>query len=190
TTPLSESPHVSAGDRWNLLPTGFEPWPFVMLTNEITLYLVGSSDTQLNYQTGQTATVRLQPEQRRPTYLLTMPGGASERVTADPKQNVIIVPATDEPGDYRISAGGQRDGVHLGFSVNLAPEATQLERTAPEAIKDLFGKTNVRIARSRDQLEREVSSSRVGRELFPLLMVVVAVVLGLEHLLANRFYRA
>jgi len=29
----------------------------------------------------------------------------------------------------------------------------------------------------------------VGRELFPLLVMLIAVVLGLEYLVANRFYR-
>ena len=53
TTPLSEAPNASPGDRWNLLPTGFEPWPFVMLSNELALYLVGGTESQLNYLAGQ-----------------------------------------------------------------------------------------------------------------------------------------
>ncbi|HEX4128403.1 MAG TPA: BatA domain-containing protein [Pirellulales bacterium] len=190
TTPVSESPHASAGDRWNLLATGFEPWPFVMLANEMTLYLAGSSDTQFNYLAGQTATIRVQPGQRHPTYLLTPPSGDSERIAADPARNVIVVAATPEAGDYRIAAGGANAGVHLGFSVNLSPDATQLQRIEPEQLKQLFGKVNVRIARSRDQLDREVSTSRVGRELFGMLIAAMALVLGLEHVLANRFYQA
>jgi len=34
-----------------------------------------------------------------------------------------------------------------------------------------------------------VSSARVGRELFPLLIVILAAVLGLELVVANRFYK-
>jgi len=34
-----------------------------------------------------------------------------------------------------------------------------------------------------------VSTGRVGRELFSWLILAAALVLGLEHVLANRFYR-
>ena len=37
TTPVSEARNATADDRWNLLPTGFEPWPFVMFANEMAL---------------------------------------------------------------------------------------------------------------------------------------------------------
>jgi hypothetical protein len=189
TTPISESPTASAGERWNLLATGFEPWPFFMLENEMMLYLVGSIDTQLNYVAGQTAVVRLDNQARRPTYLLTTPSGHSERVSPDLKQNTILVSSTDEVGEYRVSAGGAREGVNLGFSVNLSPSATQLTRIDLEMLKAIFGETKLHFARNRDQIDREVSKSRVGRELFPYLAVLLVVFLGVEHVLANRFYR-
>jgi len=45
------------------------------------------------------------------------------------------------------------------------------------------------LAHDREQIDRELSAGRVGRELFPLLIALVAVVMGIEHVLANRFYR-
>ena len=45
------------------------------------------------------------------------------------------------------------------------------------------------MSRSQEQIDRHVSLDRVGRELFPLLIAIVAILLGAEHVLANRFYR-
>ena len=57
TTPISDP--ASRRDAWNLLPTGDEPWPFVMLANEMMYYLVGSGQQRLNYLAGDTAVVHL-----------------------------------------------------------------------------------------------------------------------------------
>jgi hypothetical protein len=73
TTPWSEPPRGATGDRWNLLPTGFEPWPFVMLSNELALYLVGGTESQLNYLAGQTAVLPLEEHERHPTYQVVTP---------------------------------------------------------------------------------------------------------------------
>jgi len=34
-----------------------------------------------------------------------------------------------------------------------------------------------------------VGEARMGREFYPFLLPLLALILGLEHLLANRFYR-
>ena len=73
TTPCVRASDGAAGDRWNLLPTGFEPWPFVMLSNELALYLVGGTESQLNYLAGQTAVLPLDEHERHPTYQVVTP---------------------------------------------------------------------------------------------------------------------
>ena len=35
TTPVSDPANLRARGPWNILPTGFEPWPFVMLSTEM-----------------------------------------------------------------------------------------------------------------------------------------------------------
>ncbi|HEX3658556.1 MAG TPA: VWA domain-containing protein [Pirellulales bacterium] len=187
TTPISEPLNGSAGDRWNLLPTGFEPWPFVMLANELALYLAGSADSQLNYLAGQTAIVRLPDKPRFATYQVVTP---KDELKQPPEalQNSVIVTATEMPGNYQVKAGGQQ-GVDLGFSINLPVEATQLSRIGEPELDAVFGSLHVRPARSDEQIEREVQTGRTGHELFPLLILGLVAILALEHLLANRFYR-
>ena len=57
TTPISDPANIRGRDPWNWLPTGFEPWPFVMLSNETVNYLVASGESRMNYLAGRIGAV-------------------------------------------------------------------------------------------------------------------------------------
>jgi len=185
TTPVSDDPNR---DPWNLLPAG-EAWPFVILANELMAYLVGSGSEELNCRSGQAASLELAADRMAPSYLLTGPDGSQVRVAPDVKQRRLVITSTELPGNYRVQAGGAADGVDRGFSVNLAADQTRLERWTDKDLAQFFGTYPYRLARGKEQIELNVHTGRVGRELFGLLILAAAVVLGLEHVLANRFYK-
>ncbi len=186
TTSVSDNPNQ---DPWSLLLSGENAWPFFVLANEMAGSLVGGAAPVLNYFAGQTALLELNPEWPFRSYLLTQPGGLEARLAPDLKQFVLTVAATEQPGNYRVQAGGSEGGVDLGFSVNLPAAETRLDRVAEDELARLLEPLPVRIARDERQIELDLSTGRVGRELFPALILIVAVLLGLEHLVANRFYR-
>ena len=188
TTPVSDSADAKA---WNLLPVG-DAWPFLILANGMTSYLAGSSQQPLNYFAGQAVVLPVDPSKDLNTYLLRSPGAGQieQRLTPDRKENVLRVTATDAPGNYRVQAGGRTGGVDRGFSVNLSRQQTDLERIGENQLKKLFGSHTFRLARDSRQLEGKVIEERVGRDLFPFLAVLLAMILAAEHCLANRFYRS
>lgn len=175
--------------NWNEL-LGFEAWPFFVVTNEMMLYLVGSTDSQLNYLLGQTASIRTGGDEPISTFVLTNPEGERFRRTTDTQSRTIGITATEWPGQYRIQSGGTRDGIDQGFSVNIPLEDSDLQRIDREELKTIFGDHEFLTARNEQELVRVQGQGRVGRELFGLLMVLAALVLGGEHFLANRFYRS
>lgn len=188
TTPLSDRPDR---DAWNLLPVG-DAWPFLILVNEMASYLVGSTGQHLNYYAGQTAMLELDPEKEFQSYVLTVVDGPKPlevRLTPDLKQHMLVVTSTDREGNYRVQAGGSTGGVDRGFSVNLSRTQTDLERIDQTQLKTVFGETPYRLARDSNQLEGNVTEGRVGRDLYPLVILLVALVLGLEQVMANRFYK-
>jgi hypothetical protein len=187
TTPVSDRPNQNP---WNLLPVSDEAWPFLILVNQMASYLVGSGNEQLNYFAGQTAVLQLDPETQRANYLLTGPGDVSVPLSADPQHHRLVITATEQPGFYRVQSGGREAGFDRGLSVNLAPEQTQLERLDKKELAQIFAPDKIRIAQTKQQIDRDISMGRVGRELFPPLILAVALFLALESLLANRFYRS
>ena len=189
TTPISDDLNENA---WNWLPNPDASWPTLSLVNGIGSYLAGASDEQLNYFAGQTAALRLDPERTYRDYVLTpphAPEGAEIQLAPDPEENVLATASTDAVGNYRLRPRGGPPAAERGFSVNLALQQTRLDRLAEEDLADVFGPVPHRVARRRSQLESVRSMQRVGRELFPALIFLLAVALGVEHLLANRFYK-
>ena len=78
----------------------------------------------------------------------------------------------------------------LGFSVNLREKTTDLRRAPSDRYTELFGEDQFQLAREMDEIEIGVRETRVGREFYPYLIALLALILGLEHLLSNRFYRS
>lgn len=184
TTPVSDPADERA---WNLLPIG-QAWPFMILSNQMMLYLVGAADVEFNYYPGQTAVVPFSGSDKT-SLVLTTPSGVTASIPADAAAENIRITTTDEAGNYTLQAGGSSTGVRTGFSVNLPLAQTDLNRIGKEGLDRLFGGFPYRVARNRDEIDRDVSEARVGRELFPLFMVLLVVVLAVEQVMANRFYR-
>ena len=187
TTPVSDPAY---DEPWNLLPTGLDPWPFLALANGVAEYLAAAGDPQLNYHAGQTVVLRLLPEEQVASYALQMPDGSAVRQSLAPGQQDLSIASAEQLGNYRVRAGGQEGKLDRGFSVNLPAEITRLDRAAADKIVKALGEKRTRVARTREEIEVRVGLARMGRELFPWLILAVALVLAAEQLLANRFYRS
>ncbi|MBM4010400.1 MAG: hypothetical protein FJ286_03325 [Planctomycetes bacterium] len=185
TTPVSSS--ASDPAAWNTLATGFEPWPFVVLANESLIHAVDSADDR-NVTAGSPAVLRLA---RRDLANVTVrtPSGDDFPAAVDPARGTVTVTDTRIPGNYRLQAGGDADGIADGFSANLAARATDFTRLSPEALAAVLGPGH-RLARSEQELVRDVNQVRVGVELFPWLILLAALALAADWIAANRFYSA
>ena len=101
---------------------------------------------------------------------------------------MLVITATDQVGNYRVKAGGKA-GVDRGYSVNYGSGQTQLQRIDEQELAKILAPSAYRVARTQNEIERDISTGRVGRELFPTLILLVALALAMEHLVANRFYK-
>jgi hypothetical protein len=193
TTPVSDELDESA---WNILPKQsgrslIPPRPFIALANEMMLYLVGAGEQRLNYLPGEAARLALQPGQVVERFKLTPPSGEQDAAfrDADPNEPAIVITSLNQVGHWRVERKETEPVLSRGFSVNLAPEESNLARAEENDLKGIFGETPFSLARNREEINRKLTETRVGHELFPLLIALVALVLGAEHVLANRFYR-
>ena len=77
-----------------------------------------------------------------------------------------------------------------GFGVNVPVEESNLERLPPEPVTELFGPDTLFPADKKLTLTSILSGKFTQPiELFPFLMILLLLVLAVENLLANKFYR-
>jgi hypothetical protein len=186
TTPISDPARPQGYAAWNRLATGEDAWPCFVLVNEMLLHLVGSSGSRLNLHAGETAVLSNDESQFPDRYQLFTPLDQPQEVPA--RDGRVTVRFTDQPGAYRLR-GNKNGPLVRGFAVNLPGETSDLTRLAPERLDELLGKDRYQLARDREEIDRAVGNDRIGSEFYPLLASLVALVLGLEHVLANRFYK-
>ena len=187
TTPVSDPAY---DDPWNMLPTGPDPWPFLALANGIAEYLVGAGDTQLNYLAGQTAILRLAPERASDELRARDARCGAGAAIAHSRARPICRSRRPRHSATTACAPAGRAGSSIAASASIArPRSATSARIDFATIVDALGKDRVQLARSREEIEVRVGQGRVGRELFPALIIALALVLGVEQLLANRFYR-
>jgi len=183
TTPVSQA--ANDPESWNTLATGFEPWPFVMLANETLLRAIDTSD-DLNIVAGRPASLHVS---RRdvPAAFVKPPSGDEFPVAVDQARGVMSVTATQMPGNYSVRAGGAAAGMATGFSANLDPSATDFTRLTPESLAAVWG-AGQKLARTEDELVRDVNLERIGAELFGWVILLAAAVMAADWIVANRFY--
>ena len=183
TTPVSQS--ADDPQAWNQLATGFEPWPFVMLANEILEYVVETSES-LNIKSGEVARLRLQRHDL-PTATVRTPLGDTFPVAIDQQQGAIAVSATRQPGNYRIRSGGKTGGFVKGFSARLPKSSTDFSRLKDDELPLMLG-VDRRIVLDTESLDRDVMNYRVGAELSDWFFLLAAGLLALDWWMSNRFY--
>jgi hypothetical protein len=187
TTPITEPLRPSGRTPWNELTSGSEPWPYFVLINEMLKYLVGSGDEKINYQVGETAVLPNRLGRDPETYQLWPPGRDVQPLPAADAQ--VQFSGLTAPGAYRLKGATVDGPVVRGFSANLPKEAGNLQRVERKRLDEVLGEGRYSVARDRKQIDLSTRESRQGWEFYPLLLVLSALLLGMEYLLANRFYR-
>ena len=192
TTPLSRRSDSTSPDAWNEFPNDLIcGWSFFILMNQTVNYLSGATVQTMNYEAGKDVIVPIDPARRFKNYIVQGPEHkASERLTPTANSDSLAIVA-QQPGQWTVVASGD-DGKSetRGFSINAPAEETRFAVLENPDLEKLFGgKDGFSLADDAESLKRAVEKIRIGRELFPWVMLLIMVVVTVESVLANRFYR-
>jgi hypothetical protein len=177
-------------DRWhNFLAV--EPIFYRFLVRQTIAYLVGDDrqDT-LNFQCGQSVVVPVPATPRFANYRVQGPEVNGIAVPRVEEENEVRVPQAIERGSYTVLSEDAQMKL-AGFSLNDASEESQLlPRVPKEQIEALFGPDSVLELDYRANLKPALEQRwSQPTELFPLLMILLLLLLAIENLLSNKFYR-
>jgi len=197
TTPLARRADVNLPSAWNEFPLPeADGLPFYVLMNQTVPYLAGTTDERLNFEAGaDDAVLPIDPTRRFKNYLVNSADGkTAERLSPSATTDSLIVVAPQSIGHWTVtssSSEGEKAGekLKLGFSVNAPLSESEYVPLETNDLDALFGKDGYKLANDAESLTRVVETGRVGREIFPWLMFLILILVTLENLLANRFYR-
>ncbi len=161
-----------------------------VLVNEVCRYLAGDSvPPEMNFSCGQPMSLPL-ASPPPPPYTLHGPNlvAAETNLNALDTHNRLTITQSLTPGNFTVRDGKEK--ALAGFSVNIRPEESQMERVPVEEIETVLGKDAV-LPLGRTVSLRDALTGRKAPpvELLPYLMMAVLLTLTVEGFLANRFYR-
>ena len=186
TTPITDPEFLEDRDSWNSLFSGFS-LPAWLIVRQMNQHLVQSQTDRLNVQIGELVRMKNDFRKHPESYTIFTPrtSQSTEKVMAN--EGFLRYRFTDSPGQYRLR-GNFEGPLNRGFSVNLQQGETDLTRIEPADLDTIFGANRYQLARKKDEIQRQQGTMRRGQEFYPLLLLLLVIVLGMEHLLANRFY--
>ena len=187
TTPVSEPAWSEERTIWNDLFLG-KPLPAWLLVRAIAQHIVAGDADSLNIRVGEMASfendLRTWPE----SYQVFTPAEDQAPAMVHAIDGSIRYRFTELPGHYRLK--GQLDGPVLrGFSTSLDPSATDLTRLEPDILDQFLGAGSYQVVTKKEEIKRQQGTNRRGKELYPLLMLMLLIAMSVENLISNQFYR-
>ena len=187
TTPVTEYDHYPNRKSWNKLANG-KPVPLYQLLKGIVTHLVQSDADSLNVQVGQVSTLQNDLRQFPDAYQVFSPIQDKPPTNLNSVDNQIRFRFNDAPGHYRFRGVFDDQVMLRGFSSNLPLAATDLTRIGAGDLDEILGPGRYQLATDQSEITRQQGTTRRGQELYPFIVVMMLLILGLEYLMSNRFY--
>jgi hypothetical protein len=163
-------------------------WPAIAFAESLTFYLARSTDNVFNVTAGEDVVLRLASQDADRSFLLKRPEFKQSTVSLPAETSELAIADARDVGLYGLAETARPSEPILGFSVNPATEESDLSRLTETDLDALLGAGRYQVARSIGELDATVNIADLGREVFPIVLLLVIVAFLGEHLVANRFY--
>jgi hypothetical protein len=188
TLPLSRRSDLRLAAAWSEFPNDIYGWSFFGLINRTVPYLAGATNEQLNFEAGENVLLRLDPTARLSNFVIS--SGAETKPLPSPSGEYLEVPAPQVLGLWAVKAkSADNRTAMLGFSVNAPSGESRFAHLEKSDLDVIFGKDGYLLAEDADAHKEKEQLTRYGYEVFPWLMFLILMIVTLENVLANTFYK-
>jgi hypothetical protein len=164
-------------------------WPIYQLTVNMAKYLLQGDRDSINVQVGEIVSLQNDLAVYPESYRVFPPVAEKTPTNLSASEGRIGYKFADAPGNYYLQGDYDGEMVNRGFSANLRQRETDLTRATKDDVDLVLGTDRYQIATDQSEIEMKQGTARKGQEFFPLLMLLALVVMGVENLLSNRFYK-
>jgi hypothetical protein len=163
----------------------------LILVDRTAKYLAGEARLpELDFISGQPVVIPISTALLKSPLQLRGPGlsPAESTINLGENRETLVLRQPVEPGNYQLLDNKERQ--LCAFSVNLPTEESYLEKIAIEKVEELLGKGSVvPLGKDADLTERIRQNYRPPLELMPWLLLLLPLVMAMESLTANKFYK-
>ena len=179
-----DSPASEGNRSWNGLPTS--GWKYVAWLDQMTRFLSQAKAVTWNHTAGSDVSVALPETPVIERYLLRKPSREQLPGDVPAKATSLVLRELIELGNYRVISIEPK--IERGFSINADPAESKLSRLTDADLKEMLPEGRFSVAKSVESLDRKVRDGRIGREIYPIVVLFLAAVFVSEQLVANLFY--
>ncbi|MBE7466703.1 MAG: BatA domain-containing protein [Planctomycetes bacterium] len=179
--------NYTAGPEWTILPALPE---FPILAQGMLKHLAGDADASVNLNAGDRFQSAVYVSAQH--LLLKRPDGGKERLTPRKKEGEeeawnIAYENTNLDGEYFFTEVPKEVLARRRFVVNPRTEEGDLARLQEDEFGDLFGSAGYSWLSPEQSIEEFVAKLHSVTELAPLVLVILALMMGSESFLAVRY---
>jgi hypothetical protein len=164
-------------------------WSFLALMDRTVPYLSGATGEQLNFEAGENVLLRLDPTARLTNFVITGPD-QKPKALPSPSGEYLEVPAPNALGLWMVKGTtADNRSASMGFSVNAPRGESRFAHLEKSDLDVIFGKDGYLLAEDAAAHQEKEKLTRYGYEVFPWLMFLILMIVTLENILANTFYK-
>jgi len=154
----------------------------VVLVSEAIKFLSGKSDERFNYSFGEFVSVRLPAEGGAKGLMLRVPGTSRDIAMEKTPRSI----AARKSGNYVLYYAADKSHA-MAFSANVSPGESQLQALQAEQLKKMLPDCEFTDRPGAGLLDTKTSDAELP--IHGAVLVLILLLLSIEQIVANRFYR-
>ncbi|MDP7255072.1 MAG: hypothetical protein QGF00_36090, partial [Planctomycetota bacterium] len=159
--------------------------PFVY---ELVSHLSGRRGMPTTFHPGDSVSIPLRQGEKDANIQVFEPGAQTPfTLAASPKTGRALHRIGETPGNAQVFIKLNERTRKIGYSVNIDMKAEHYQQISKEDLEKIF--PNAIYLRPGEDISRNVAESARGAEITPLLIALLILLMCMESMLANRFYR-
>lgn len=182
---------IAASDVETEMWTNLPKTPcFVPFLHEMLAYVSHYAEGPKDVEVGETVSIRAPASSGERLVEVALPGkGRTVRVPVDRETSLALFRETREPGGYAVTISTREKKEQRGFVVNVSPKESNLTKATDAQIAAAMPNAAVRFARTTEDVRKVERELRIGRDLSAALLWPLLLLMLMEPILGNTFYR-
>lgn len=176
------------GIAWNDLPS-LDSWLYIVFVDQLTQYLAWQASGKFNHLVGDEVTLPLDRDRKLAKVIVRMPDFKQRVVELATDAKFLTLRDQTAVGSYKVDSVDQSLEYHKGFSLNLPASESDLQRLEAADLDGIFGEELYTVSQDLENLVKNVTKTRLGQEMYGMVIAFLIFVFALEQFTATWFYR-